>query len=123
MGTYTETVDSFTLWQAGGNFIVEFTATVQFTGGFAGRGTSVGTEIIHPTGELNVDAVIRCRCRVDGEVGELVLRFTATGLFPFAKDGQFAVSGTGGLANLHGQGTFRQSELDGTYEAYIHFDP
>src|SRR5215470_2369858 len=33
LGTYTETVDNFRLRQAGGNFIVDFTATVQFTGG------------------------------------------------------------------------------------------
>jgi hypothetical protein len=123
-GSYAESIDTFTVRQAGGNFIVDFSATVQFTGDFAGTGTSEGTQVIHSTGALNVHAVIICTCTVDGEVGVLVLRFNATGFFPLsAKEGQFEVSGTGGLANLHGHGTFRQNSLSGTYEAYIHFDP
>jgi hypothetical protein len=123
-GGYAEHIDSFTVRQAGGNFLVDFVATVAFTGAFAGAGTSEGTQVIHPTGALHVHAVIICTCTVEGEVGELVLRFTAIGLFPLAaKDGQFEVSGTGGLAHLHGHGTFRQRGLGGTYEAYIHFDP
>jgi len=134
-GTYTETVDDVTVRYAGENVIADFTATVRFiddfTGSFAGVGTSVGTEIIHPTGELTVLAVILCACQVTGEVpdgkGELVLIFTATGLFNGApeksiKDGEFAVSGTGDLANLHGHGTFHQSNFGGTYKADIHFD-
>jgi hypothetical protein len=111
-----------------GNLIVDFTATVEFTGGFTGTGTSVGTQVVHPTGLLTVQAVILCTCTVDDAVGGVVLRFTATGtasstFFPEAKDGQFEVSGTEGLANLHGHGTFQQSVLEGTYEADIHFDP
>ena len=133
IGTYTETLDpnNVTIRQEGDNIIVYFTATVVFVGGFTGTGTSIGTEIIHPTGELTVLAVILCACQVTGEVpdgkGELVLIFTATGLFNGApeksiKDGEFAVSGTGDLANLHGHGTFHQSNFGGTYKADIHFD-
>jgi hypothetical protein len=96
-GTYSETVDDVTVRHADWNVIVEFTATVQFIGGFTGRGTSVGTQIIHPTGALTIQAIVLCTCTVDGEVvGELVLRFTAIGLYPVAKDGQFVMSGTGG---------------------------
>jgi hypothetical protein len=132
-GTYTETLDNFTTRPEGETtIIVDFTATVVFEGGFSGTGTSVGTEIIHPpTGDLTVDGVILCACKVNGvdeEGGELVLRFTATGLFrglpqESSKDGEFTVSGTGVLANLHGHGTFQQRAFEGTYKVDIHFDP
>jgi len=123
-GSFTELPPSFTTRQAGGNVFVDFTAPVDFSGGITGTATSTGTEAIHPTGDFDVRAVVTCDCSVAGRSGELVLLFTGTGSFPAQeKQGQFTVSGSGGLTGIHGEGTFTQSGLTGSYTAQIHFEP
>jgi hypothetical protein len=123
-GGFSEGVPSFTTRSAGGNVIVDFTADVTFTGTFSGTATSIGTEVIHPTGMFTVQAVVTCACTVGGQSGQVIFRFEATGSFAsFQKQGQFVVRGIGALANLHGQGTMTQNGLGGTYSGSIHFAP
>jgi hypothetical protein len=123
-GSFTELPPSFTVRQAGANIFVDFSAPVGFSGGITGTAASTGTETIHPTGDFTVRAVVTCTCSVAGRSGELALLFTGTGSFPAQeKQGQFTVSGSGGLAGIHGEGTFTQSALAGSYVAEIHFEP
>jgi hypothetical protein len=123
-GSFAELQPSFTARQAGGTTIVDFSAPVAFSGGIVGTATSTGTEIIAPTGDFTVQAVVTCSCSVAGRSGDLVLGFTGTGSFlTQQKQGQFVVSGSGGLADLHGDGSFTQSGLTGTYVADVHFNP
>jgi len=122
-GSFLEGQPSFTVRHVGKAAVVDFTAPVDFSGGIAGAATSTGREIIAPTGDFTVQAVVTCSCSVAGRTGTLVLRFTGTGSFlTQQKQGEFAVSGSGGLAGIHGHGAFMQSALTGDYEAHILFD-
>jgi hypothetical protein len=123
-GSFTEQQPTIAVRQAGTNLIVDFTAPVVFSGGIAGTAASTGTEIIRATGDFTVHAVVTCACTVDGRSGTVRLEFTGTGSFVTQqKQGQFQISGSAGLDDLHGTGTFTQSELTGDYIAQIHFAP
>jgi hypothetical protein len=123
-GSFTEQQPSLAIRQAGSNIIVDFTAPVVFTGGIAGTATSTGTEIVGATGDFTVHAVVTCACTVDGRPGTVQLVFNGTGsLVTQQKQGQFQVSGSSGLDDLHGTGTFTQSGLTGDDVAQIHFAP
>jgi hypothetical protein len=105
-GTFTyqsATVDG--IRQAGGNTIIELSATVLYTGAFSGTSTLSGTLTLHPDGTANFRDVEIFTGTVNGIAG------TAT----FALDGRgdassptvvsataAIVSATGGLAGLHG---------------------
>ena len=54
----------------------------------------------------------------------LVIRFVGTVEGFLTSPGHWVIhSGTGGLANLHGQGEFLQVGASGTCSGQIHFDP
>jgi len=106
-GTFTYTSSTFnSVRQAGGNTIIDLSATVSYTGTFSGTSTVQGTLIFHPDGTANFHDVETFTGTVNGVPGTVTFNLAGTGsMAPPAGSFQgtdVIVSGTGGLANLRG---------------------
>jgi len=106
-GTFTYTSSTFnSVRQAGGNTIIDLSATVSYTGTFSGTSTVQGTLIFHPDGTANFHDVETFTGTVSGVPGTVTFNLAGTGsMAPPAGSFQgtdVIVSGTGGLANLRG---------------------
>ncbi len=111
---------------AGPNIIVTWTRTNVLSGTFSGTVVSEQRTVVRADGSFTGTEVSTFTGTVDGVAG------TDTSVGVFAGDnatsfhGHFViVSGTGGLANLHGQGTTEGSSSTGagTYSGQILFSP
>ncbi len=110
---------------ADGNTFLTLTAPQVNFGAITGPDTLRSSQVIHPSGESNIKGVITCTCSVGGRSGTVELRFEGTGAGTAASpfDGQFVFqNGTGGLADLRGEGTFLSVGATGTYTVRWHFD-
>jgi hypothetical protein len=77
-------------------------ATGDITGTFSERLNIV----THPDGSQNLQGNATCTCAVAGRTGTLVFdNITGTTNSSGISDAHFVLSGSGGLAGLHGQGT------------------
>ncbi len=106
-GTFTYTSSTFnSVRQAGGNTIIDLSATVSYTGTFSGTSTVQGTLIFHPDGTANFFDVETFTGTVNGVPGTVTFNLAGAGsMAPPAgsfKGTDVIVSGTGGLANLRG---------------------
>jgi hypothetical protein len=106
-GTFTYTSSTFnSVRQAGGNTIIDLSATVSYTGTFSGTSTVQGTLIFHPDGTANFHDVETFTGTVNGVPGTVTFNLAGAGsMAPPAgsfKGTDVIVSGTGGLANLRG---------------------
>jgi hypothetical protein len=105
-GTFTyqsSTVDG--IRQAGGNTIIELSATVLYTGTFAGTSTLSGTLTLHPDGTANFRDVEIFTGTVNGITGTVTFALDGRGdaSSPTVVSATAAImSATGGLAGLHG---------------------
>jgi hypothetical protein len=100
---------------AGGNTIVTDVVTGNLTGLFSGPLVAERRIVLHPDGTISGQARETFTGNFAGQTGGLVFRLVFTG---DATAGVFSgsfiiVSGTGGLANLHGEGTFTGSLVTG----------
>ena len=109
-GTFTTTVTSLVpILSADGNSAFELAGTIVVTGTFSGSGPIAFTVLVRATGQDNFLGQFTCFCTVAGQSGSIVIGFTATGVFGVGNSlgGHYTIiSGTGGLANLNGQGPF-----------------
>jgi len=130
-GTFTYTSSTFnSIRSAGGNTIIDLSATVSYTGTFSGTSTVQGTLIIHADGSANFYDVETFTGTVNGKSGTVTFNLAGTGsVAPPAgsyQGTQAIVSGTGELANLHGVlkqvGTVPSAAVGplGTYTGQIH---
>jgi len=117
--------------QAGGNTIIELSATVLYTGTFSGTSTLSGTLTLHPDGTANFRDVEIFTGTVNGVAGTatFVLDGRGDASSPTVVSATAAiVSATGGLVGLHGVLHEDAVVLDplvgpvGTYSAQVHFD-
>jgi hypothetical protein len=111
---------------ADGNLTFSAVDIVAFSGGITGTATDTYTFIVHPNGSITGHGIEACSaCTIGGRTGGYTenFRFTATANFAtFA--GQFALlSGSGGLAGLHGEGTFQGAGFSETINLNYHFEP
>jgi hypothetical protein len=119
--------DTTSFRQAGGNTLVTLARTGVNSGDIVGDFTQNLNAVLHPSGEINFNGTETCACTVDGQSGTLVFRLQGKQDYqggPFR--GEIVIlSGTGDLANLHGQGTFTGAGAGSstTYEMWLHFDP
>jgi hypothetical protein len=100
---------------AGGNTIVTTRLVGALTGLLSGPVVADQVTITHPNGRITGQAVETFTGSVAGHTGTVVFRLVFTGdSASGAFQGSFiAVSGTGGLGNLHGQGKFQGSLVTG----------
>jgi hypothetical protein len=111
---------------AGGNTIIDLSATVAYTGTFSGTSTLHGTLIFHPNGTANFHDVEIFTGTVNGVPGTVTFNLNGSAdpaLVVSATD--VIVSATGELAGLHGVLTEAAVVLDplvgpvGTYSGQI----
>jgi hypothetical protein len=81
--------------------------------------------VTHPDGSGNVRGNATCTCAVAGRTGTLVFdNIAGTNNTLGVAEAHFVLSGSGGLADLHGQGTAIVSRtFFGVYTAQYSFDP
>ena len=125
-GTFTFAAAPTSSRTAGGNTFLSLTGTETISGPITGVATVQFTQVIHSSGEANINGVITCACTVGGRSGTVEFLFEGTGAGTAASpfDGQFvAQNGTGGLSDLRLDGTFLAVGPGGTYTVRWHFDP
>jgi Protein of unknown function (DUF3224) len=98
------------------------------TGDISGTFTEQLQIVTHSDGSQNVKGNATCSCAVAGRTGTLVFDNIAGTTNPSGVgEAHFVLSGSGGLANLHGQGTAIVSPTPqgggGVYTAQYSFDP
>ena len=126
-GTFTYTSSTFnSIRSAGGNIIIDVSATVSYTGTFSGTSTVQGTLIIHADGSANFHDVETFSGTVNGVPGTVT--FNLAGRNGPSIDIQATdtiVSATGDLAGLHGVlsevATLGANGPVGTYAGEIQF--
>ena len=76
------------------------------TGDISGNFTERLNVVTHPDGSQNIQGNAICTCSVAGRTGTLVFdNITGTTNTSGVSEAHFVLSGSGGLAALHGQGT------------------
>jgi hypothetical protein len=110
---------------ADGNTIITQVQKYIDTGLLTGTEIDTVTFTFHPNGTFNFRADVAYTGTVAGRPGTLSQHFEGTGDATSFHGQIQTVSGTGALANLHGQGTFVGSSITGagTYSFRYHFDP
>jgi acid phosphatase len=114
---------------ADGNTIITSADTFVIAGTLAGTCSGEEMDVIHPDGSVTVQGTCTFTGGVFGLSGAATVLFDATGIAGASAQGQFVIKGSsGGLAYLHGQGTFEftvtgPGTFSGAYSGEIHFDP
>ncbi|HLN44503.1 MAG TPA: DUF3224 domain-containing protein [Candidatus Sulfotelmatobacter sp.] len=131
--TQTWTILSGTRAGESDNVILDVVVNAIWVGDIAGTSTSDSRWILHylPTpgavGTNNLRGVNTVSATVNGKSGTLIILLTASrSPDDVEADGTWVIlSGTGDLANLHGQGTAGPSGTPGVtaYTGQIHWDP
>jgi Protein of unknown function (DUF3224) len=95
------------------------------TGDITGNFTEQLHVVTHPNGSQNIQGNAICTCAVAGRTGTLVFdNIVGTTNASGVAEAHFVLSGSGGLADLHGQGTAIVSPtLFGVYTAQYSFGP
>jgi Protein of unknown function (DUF3224) len=95
------------------------------TGDITGNFTEQLHVVTHPNGSQNIQGNAICTCTVAGRTGTLVFdNITGTTNTSGVAEAHFVLSGSGGLADLHGHGTAIVSPtLFGIYTAQYSFGP
>ncbi|MEO8286577.1 MAG: DUF3224 domain-containing protein [Chloroflexota bacterium] len=128
-GTFTYTSSTFNSVRfAGGNMIVDLSAEAIYTGNLEGTSTLNGTLIFHQDGSANFHDVEVFTGTVNGVSGTLTFNLTGGGPDGLFRGMETIVSGTGGLAGLHG--TLDEVGIvvmptgpQGTYTGQLHTAP
>jgi hypothetical protein len=114
---------------ADGNVFVTLTFPAGvLTGDITGTFTEQLHIVTHPDGSQNVKGNATCTCAVAGRTGTLVFdNIAGTANASGVSEAHYVLSGSGGLADFHGQGTAIVSPtsqgLVGVYTARYSFDP
>jgi Protein of unknown function (DUF3224) len=111
----------------GNEFVTLFFPAGMLTGDITGSFTEELHIVTHPDGSGNVHGNSTCTCVVAGRTGTLVFdNIAGTVNTAGVSEAHFVLSGSGGLAGLHGQGTAvvspTQQGLVGVYTAQYSFD-
>ena len=104
-GSFTYTSSTFnSVRPAGGNAIIDLSATVSYTGTFKGTSTVEGTLIVHADGSANFHDVETFTGTVNGVSGTVTFDLTGGNGPGFANfhATDTIISASGGLAGLHG---------------------
>jgi hypothetical protein len=90
----------------GNTFVTLYFSAGVLTGDITGNFTEQLNVLTHPDGSGNVHGNATCTCAVGGRTGTLVFdNIAGTNNTSGVAEAHFVLSGSGGLAGLHGQGT------------------
>lgn len=112
----------------GNAFVTLFFPAGVVTGDITGSFSEQLHVVTHADGSQNVQGNATCTCAVGGRTGTLVFdNIAGTANASGVSEANFVLSGSGGLAGLHGQGTAIVSPTPrgplGVYTAQYSFDP
>jgi hypothetical protein len=109
----------------GNTFFTLFFPAGRVRGSITGSFTEQLHILTHPDGSQNVRGNATCSCTVGGRTGTLVFdNIVGTADTSGVSEAHFVLSGSGGLADLHGQGTAIVSAAGfGVYTALISHGP
>ncbi len=111
---------------ADGNVFYHHHDTHYLTGSFVGSAAESGTIVLNPsTGRGVAFAFLVFTGSVGGAEGTFIFEIDGTISLPSIKGRWVVFGGTGGLAGIHGEGTFYFANAfgEGTYSGENHFDP
>jgi hypothetical protein len=111
----------------GNAFVTLFFPAGVVTGDITGTFSELLHVVTHPDGSQNIRGNATCTCTVAGRTGTLVFdNIVGTTNASGVSEAHFVLSGSGGLAGLHGQGTAVVSPTQqgpvGVYTAQYSFD-
>jgi len=112
-----QSVSSTLVRTAGPNSLFSAVDTLSFTGGIVGIATDTYTYTVHSDGSVTGHGTETCSsCTIGGRTGSYTQAFNFTATPDFATfQGHFAfVDAGGGLAGLHGHGTFQGVAISAT---------
>jgi hypothetical protein len=104
-------------------------------GDVVGAATATEDDVPHADGTLTIHGMFTCACTVAGHSGNLTIKYVGTGYMVHATirgarvtrvavaGYDVVVRGTGGLATVHGQGTFLGNNSAVTKDLFLHFGP
>jgi hypothetical protein len=128
-GMFTVPIDNFGPPRlADGNTFALEIATIDYSGDLTGLAPDTDTVLTYKDGSFRAHGTEVCTaCTLGGSPGGFTAVFTYAGS-PTATGFQFTghltfTSGSGGLAGLHGQGTFQGNEVGNTYSYNYSFGP
>src|SRR6266705_3254988 len=126
-GSFTVSNSPPTARAAGGNMILTYDASFTATGTFVGTCSGQEVTVVHPDGTANTRATCTFTGTVGDKSGTLMFLTVAQGQGS-AFHGHFTLlaGGTGGLANLRGEGSFSGAATGpltsaGTYTGHVNF--
>lgn len=117
-GSYTFVQTSQThIRTAGGDSVDLIVASVTSVGGVTGVATDTFTAATHADGSVNANGTEVCSsCTIGGRTGSYIAAFSLTVSVAGGLAGHLTfTSGSGGLAGLHGEGTFTADTYSYTY--------
>jgi hypothetical protein len=121
-GSFTAGRPSIThIRTAGGDSFDLLVGSVTSIGGVTGVATDTQTNVTHADGSINADGTEVCgSCTVGGRTGSYIAAYSLTVSVSGVVAGHLTfTSGSGGLAGLHGEGTFTAD----TYSYNYRFAP
>ena len=124
-GAFTFLSDTKTpIGQSGGNVFIHEVASISYTGGLTGIADAGDVLVVHSDGSVSGYGTETCHsCMIGGRTGSFTAVFafhtTSTGI----EGNEIFVSGSGGLAGLHGGGPFQGGPAGNTYSYDYRFTP
>jgi hypothetical protein len=110
--------------QRDGNTFVNEVASISYTGGLTGTVHATDLLVIHSDGSVTAYGIETCRsCTIGGRTGSLTAVFTLHGSATGITGTETFVNGAGGLAGLHGGGSFDAGPTGNTYSYDYRFAP
>jgi hypothetical protein len=121
-GTFTSMSDTLTpLGTAGGDTYYDEVLPLAYKGALTGIAIDMDTLVMHKNGSLNAQGTETCAsCTIGGKTGAFVATWWLAGTTTTYAGTLLFTRATGGLAGLHGGGTFQGTGSAQTY-AYTYW--
>ena len=110
--------------QADGNVFIHEGASISYTGGLTGIADANDIVVAHSDGSADGFGTETCRsCTIGGRTGSFTAVFAFHGSSTGVTGREIFVSASGGLAGLHGGGSFQGGPAGNTYSYDYRFTP
>jgi hypothetical protein len=124
-GSFTFLSDALTpIRAADGNLFLHEVASISYTGDLNGIAAATDTILVSNNGSVSGHGTESCNtCTLGGRTGSFTAVFTFRGTGAQFAGHETFTSASGGLAGLHGGGTFAGTPLGDTYSYNYRFTP
>jgi hypothetical protein len=110
--------------QAHGTVFIREVASIEYSGGLSGVVQAVDTLVVRADGSVTGFGSESCRsCTIGGRTGSFTAGFAFHGDAAGIAGRETFTHGSGGLAGLHGGGSFQGGPAGNTYSYYYRFAP